>query len=203
MSDPRKGIALYRQDNRRLIIFDATLESTHTRLADITTYPVEDQDYGTDHRRTRPQSWRFVAVFMQEDQDRRIVEGRSHLVGKDPATFPPGLALNETRALDELEKLKEVHNSSEKVTVYSDTEIIDDAMLESLDSRLLGGGAAVEVTGVFREVRFAFAERQPIPTLPLRDRKKKKKKGTVSGKNVGPEEPKSLGVLLGLKRAAQ
>jgi hypothetical protein len=185
------------------LVFDATLESLHSRTAEITSVPVENDADVTEHRNRGPVGYRFRAFFIREDpnpiranQRARAANGSApdQLASARDNGPPPTPA----RPFELYESLLELDKTDAVVTVYTDLEVLESVMFETIDSRNVKAGAAIEVSGVMRQVRFASVSLEPLPTPAVRATKPKKNKGTKSGKKVTNEEQKrrSLGAFL-------
>ena len=161
--------------------FDATLESIHTRISEITSSPIERGGDVVDHKRRLPIAYRFTSIILTDDPDPLLTNERSNVlrVGADPATLPPGLALNPTRATDVYRALLAIDEGDLVVTVYTDIEVLEEMMIEGIESTVLGNGDALQIIGNMRQVQFATAEVVELPRMRL---SKKKRKGVKSGK---------------------
>lgn len=175
------GMILERADGSA-IIFDATLESTHERVAEITSSPVESGAEIVDHRRRRPVSYRFTSLVMNDAPTNQVAQQRKiNGVGNNPDNLPTNIALDPTRAVDLYEEVLELHDTNAVFTLYTDFEVIENTMIEGLDAAAVGQGDGIEIVGVIRDVQFATTDVVTVPQQAQRTSKKKKKKGTKSG----------------------
>ena len=196
------GVVIQRTpDDQDPLIFDATFESQHLRTAEITSVPIETDADVTDHRRRLPLSYRFRSIFLEEDPDPLTANQRARAANGSGAdqlqsARDNGPALTPTRAIDLYEDLLELDTNDSVVTVYTDLEVLENAMIESLDSRTIGD-SGIEISGTFKVVRFATAELVALPKAEVRTSKKKKNKGTKSAKKNDNAELKSQSFLKG------
>ncbi len=181
------------------LIFDATFESQHMRTAEITSVPIETGADVTDHRRRMPLAYRFRSIFLEEDPNPLTANQRARAangsgVDQLESARDNGPAPTPTRALDLYEDLLELDANDSVVTVYTDLEVIENAMIENLDSNTIGD-SGIEITGAFKVVRFATAELVALPKAEVRTSKKKKNKGTKSAKKNDNPKLKSESFL--------
>ena len=203
------GVYVTVQNDPDPIVFDATIESDFSHEAEVTSNPVETNDGDvTDHRRTKPLSWRFRALLLAEDQDPTVAHQRhqaGHGSKHDPlrAAREHGPAVDPGRASSTLDRLKAAFASNKTLTVVTDLGYITNAVLASLQYKQISSGKRtittgtaatglgvqaqvadqIEINGVFRQIRFATTETVELPAEPVSGQTGKKvKRGTVNGK---------------------
>lgn len=159
-------------------VFDATTVSTHTLQAEITSNPIETSSGTiTDHRRTKPATWSFTAILVDEPNPQAASDrGAASTVTiegdplRDAITNGPQIS---RRALDSLFFLQRIFSSSRTVDVTTDTQKMESVVLENLTWRVLASmplpngftpePSVIEVSGSFREIRFASTEEVAVP----------------------------------------
>jgi hypothetical protein len=217
----QSGLLIQRKGDLEPLILDCTVDSSTTLQAEVTTNPVEANNGDiTDHRRTQPIALRFTSVLVNEsDPLAAAVRGVSSF-GDDPdplrSARENGPQVDLTAALKKLAKLQLIHkNTSETVEVITEFDIIPNAVLESLEYKTIATSydsisgqnlpSAIEVRGVFREIRFAVSETVELPAEPVkRQAGKKKNAGTVQGKPASDEmKSKSKSILKALTGGLQ
>jgi hypothetical protein len=208
----RTGILIMRSaSDDDPLIFDCTIESNHTMQAEITTNPIETNDGDvTDHRRTKPTQYRFRGMFVNEADGAKAADrAMSANDDRDPlgSARANGPQINQVRCIDMLERLKAIFKSQAVVTVYTDLEVLENAVLEALDYRVLSAEldaitaamtpSAIEVSGTFRQLRFATTSTVELPAEPVKNQVgKKQQRGTVQGKPANDEiKAKSKSIL--------
>jgi hypothetical protein len=200
VSTSSEGLPLDQSDP---LVFDATIESNFSRQAEITNNPIETNDGDvTDHRRTKPTTWRFRAVLTNEDPDPLVAQQRAMAASDDhdplASARANGPQVNKARAGELLHRLRVIFERSECVTVYTDLDVLENAVLESLEYKTLavefdsvsGGNlpSAIEVSGTFRQLRFATTKTVELPAEEVkRSTGKKVRRGTVQGKPASDE----------------
>lgn len=190
--------------DRDPLVFDATIESVFSAASEVTSSPVEDGSSVSDHRRTHPTSWRFRSIFVADNPDPRIAQQRAQAArddGDDPleSARKNGPQENPLRATQLMDELLKINKTGEPVTVYTDMGRFENALIENLSYRVLASRrdpqkgdvpTAIEVSGTFREVRFASTE---TVELPAEERKKTaqktKKQGNKTTKPIKDDDP--------------
>lgn len=184
------GILIDRGVLEDFLVFDATTQSDHHLQAEITSNPIESNNGNvTDHRRIKPASYAFTAIFVDEADpsapaDRAASSRRGFNIaragsGNDAlASARANGPQIQSRALESVNFLRELFATSDVVKVTTEVEVIENAVLETLSYKVLASipnqsgftpePAVFEVTGSFREVRFATTEIVEVPKDPVK-----------------------------------
>ena len=210
LPEATSGVMIERSGGGGLVL-DATFESKFSLTAEVTENAVENNDGDvTDHRRTKPAVWRFRSVLLAEDPDPIVAAQRSASANgskNDPlkSARENGPQVDPWRAMTLLEELISIFKSHEVVRVTTDFGYMQNAVLESLEYFALTAGSAplrtsptpglraqiptsIEVSGSFREIRFAATETVELPAEPVkRQTGETKNAGTANGKTTTPE----------------
>lgn len=176
-----------RADNDPLIL-DLTLEATHSRQAEIASSPVETGASVADHRRSEPIGYSFRGLFTTEDPseqrgEQRLSEGRDPLARARNAITPDPL-----RAEKLLADLITMQEEGTLLVLFTETEVLDDMVLLSLDHRRRTSGREIEVSGTFKKLRTATSvvlEVAPIPELRQGERTKNQGKQATKPADEG------------------
>jgi hypothetical protein len=201
-------IDLSRVPNRTAdtFVFDCTVRSDHSRSAEIADAPIEANDGDvSDHRRIKPTEWEFSALLVNEI-DAPVVPTAFN--DRDPlAAHRAAAPVNVVRALNQLQILKLIFESSETVDIYTETDHLTRAVLADLRWHVVASTpdqlsgqmvpSAIEVSGRFRQLRFATTEEVDLPAEEVkRQTGKKKNFGTVNAKETTPEVKEQAETLL-------
>lgn len=193
-----RGVLIETLDGTNFV-FDATTQSTHTLQAEITSNPIESNKGNiTDHRRTKPGTWAFTAVLVDEADPSAANDRGSastiSIVGDSLESARDNGPQITHKALDSLAFLQELFASSDVVRITTDAGKLDNQTLETLTYRVvaslpLPGGftpeaSVIEVSGSFRTVRFASTEIVAVPKDAV-----KKKQGKIL--IYGPPAPET------------
>lgn len=186
-------------DSQGAFVIDCTLESLTAHSSEITSSPVESGADVTEHRRTKPAAWRFRALLTNEIDPQIAMQRSLSALDDGPDALASarerGPAVAVTRAVDELARFQRIFERSDLCRITTEVDLLPDCLLETLDYKVLSSTpdavgvrvapAAIEVTGVFRQVRFATTETAALPAEAVKNQTgKTKDKGKQSTKPV-------------------
>lgn len=221
-----RTLLIYRSKaDRTPFMLDVVLEPEVARGVDVSPYPQEDGSESVDHARNRPVQFRFRGLFVNEPADDGEAQRRSdatiapdpnsplsiaeRLLGRDfrdplVSSRVLGPQVDEKRAADLFAELAEIMRARKPVKIAVDGIPFTDFLMTDLTRRPLKANA-IEVSGAFREVRYASrlgVELKPIPAPPRKSKTTATtREGPKAKAEAAPEQKtKATSILL---KAAQ
>lgn len=168
---PPQHVSLtWESDANQFILFDATLNETHTGRSQLTAFPIEKGADHTDHIRRLPDELSLIGATVTD----------SPLVKEDQEVVPANTGGDvRQRATSAYNFLMQTKDQGRLVSVFTTLRTYRNMAIESIDvSRDKGTSRIVQANIQLREILVAITERvdAPVPADPVKKRKVKRGK---------------------------